>query len=67
MNTNFLHNIINVLIILIVGLHDVDWTAFFSAETSLKIVAGLTIAKLLINGVRDGLTGMVKPQPPVER
>lgn len=67
LNTNLLHNVLNASIGAIVGLHEIDWTAFFSAETSLKIVGGLALAKILINLIRDGVTGLAKPQPPVER
>lgn len=65
MNTNLLHNILNALIGAIVALHEIDWTAFFDADTSLKIVGGLAVAKILINLVRDGVSGLAKPQPPV--
>jgi len=64
-NTNFLHNVINVAIVALPALEVFDWTPFFDAETSLKIVGGLGLAKILINAFRDGFTGMVKPQPPV--
>lgn len=67
MNTNFLHNIINVLIVAIPALHEYDWTAFFDAETSIKIVGALGMVKICINAWRDGITGMTKPQPPVEQ
>lgn len=67
MNTNLLHNMLNAAIGAVVALHEIDWTAFFSAETSLKIVGGLAVLKILINLVRDGVTGLAKPQPPVER
>lgn len=65
MNTNLLHNILNTLIVAIPALHQFDWTAFVDAETSMKIVGGLGLAKIMINAWRDGPTGMVKPQPPV--
>lgn len=66
MNTNLLHNIINFLIALIPALHTFDWTAFFDADTSLKIVGVLGVAKLCINAWRDGVTGLAKRQPPVQ-
>lgn len=65
MNTNAIHNLINVVTILIAALEVFDWTPFFSMETSLKIVGGLGLLKLLINVVRDGFTGLTKEQPPV--
>jgi hypothetical protein len=66
MNTNALHNVINVLMILLPALAEFDWTPFFSVETSLKIVGALGLLKLLINVFRDGFTGLAKEQPPVQ-
>lgn len=60
--TNVIHNILNVLIALVAGLQTIDLTPFMSAETSLKVVSGLAILKLVINAIRDGITGMAKPQ-----
>jgi hypothetical protein len=31
-----------------------------------KIIAGLGTAKMIINVIRDGFAGLVKPQPPVQ-
>lgn len=67
MNSNFLHNVLNFLIVLIPALAIFDWTAFFSPEISLKIVGTLGLIKLVINAYRDGVTGMAAPQPPVEK
>lgn len=64
-NTNFLHNVINVAIVALPALEVFDWTPFFTDETALKIVGGLGLAKIVINAWRDGVTGMVKAQPPV--
>ncbi|OLP44167.1 hypothetical protein [Rhizobium oryziradicis] len=66
MNTNLLHNLINTLITAIPALALFDWTPFFSEATSLKIVGVLGLGKIMINAVRDGPGGMVRPQPPVE-
>lgn len=65
MNTNLLHNIINVAIIALPALEQFDWTPFVSDATALKIVGLLGLAKIAINAWRDGPAGMVKPQPPV--
>lgn len=65
MNTNLLHNIINMLVWAIPALALFDWSAFFSETTALKIVGVLGLLKILINAWRDGLRGMVQPQPPV--
>lgn len=67
MNSNLLHNAINVLIVLIPALSTFDWTAFFTPEISLKIVGTLGLIKLAINAYRDGVGGMVAPQPPVQK
>ncbi|OLP44661.1 hypothetical protein [Rhizobium oryziradicis] len=64
-NTNLLHNIINNLVWAIPVLALFDWSTLFSEAVALKIVAVLGLLKLLINARRDGIRGMVKPQPPV--
>lgn len=64
-NTNFLHNCINVAIVALPALEVFDWTPFFTEATALKIVGLLGLAKIVINAWRDGVTGMVKEQPPV--
>lgn len=81
-NTNALHNLLNVLIALIAALTafllatgcvTLDTGAlecsrsWIQPEWSAMIVTGLALAKTVINVVRDGITGLVKPQPPVER
>jgi hypothetical protein len=81
MNTNLLHNILNVVIALLGG-----FTAFLLATgcttlptgqlecsaswisptlTSIAVLV-LGVAKSIINVVRDGLAGLAKPQPPVQ-
>lgn len=65
-NTNSVHNAINILVVLIAGLETFDWTPFMTESTALKVVGALGIFKLLINGVRDGITGMASQQPPVK-
>lgn len=66
MNTNFLHNILNVIIALtaIVALPEV--MAVIPAEWGVKIAAASAGLKLVINAIRDGFSGMVKEQPPVK-
>lgn len=66
MNTNAIHNAINFLIALISALTVFDWSQFFTPEQAMMIVGGLSLAKLLINVFRDGLSGLVKEQPPVQ-
>ena len=66
MNTNALHNAINILISLIAALALFDWTAFFDPQTAIVIVGGLSLMKIVINVIRDGVSGLVKVQPPVQ-
>jgi hypothetical protein len=81
MNTNLIHNILNVVIALLGGV-----TAFLLATgcttlptgqlecsaswisptiTSIAVLV-LGVAKSIINIVRDGVAGLAKPQPPVK-
>ena len=79
-NSNLVHNILNVLIALVSAL-----TAFLVATGCTALPSGaldcsqswigpewtavaasvLALAKTVINIVRDGFAGLVKPQPPV--
>ena len=81
MNTNLLHNILNLVIALAAAL-----TAFMVATGCIQLSAGdlecsaswidpawagavasgLAMVKILINVVRSGLAGLYKPQPPIE-
>jgi hypothetical protein len=61
-NTNLLHNIINVVIAVVGAAATFDFTQFVGTATSVKLMAGLALLKLVINAVRDGLAGMAKPQ-----
>lgn len=82
MNSNFFHNILNVVIALIAA-----FTAFLIATGCTTLPTGglecsaswvapewtaiavtvLGVLKIVINIVRDGIGGLVKPQPPVEK
>lgn len=66
MNTNFLHNIINVAIAAVAALSVPEVLALFPPEMGVKIVGVLGGVKLVINAIRDGFAGMVKNQPPVK-
>jgi hypothetical protein len=66
-NTNLLHNLLNLAIAIIAALTAFDWTAIFGPQTGAMIISGLGFAKLAINFFRDGPAGMTKPQPPVEK
>jgi hypothetical protein len=65
-NTNTLHNAINIVMVALPVLEQFDWTPFMSSETALKVSGTLALTKLLINAVRDGVSGMAKEQPPVK-
>jgi hypothetical protein len=66
MNTNLLHNVLNIAIVALPVLEQFDWTPFMSDSTALKVSGALALTKLLINAVRDGVGGMAKVQPPVK-
>lgn len=69
-NTNALHNLINVAIAVVAGgaLTGFDWTLFgLSDAAALKLTGVLALSKIVINAWRDGPSGMIAPQPPVEK
>ena len=82
MNTNLLHNLLNVAIALTGGV-----TAFLLAtgcttdaatgvlecsqswiapDIAASVTAGLGVVKIVINVIRDGISGLAKSQPPVQ-
>jgi len=70
MNTNLLHNILNLLGLIVGALVLYDWSALgLDATTAATLSAGFLLAdkviKLSINILRDGIGGLVKAQPPV--
>lgn len=66
MNTNLIHNFLNIAIAAVAALAVFDWTVLFSQSTAMVIVGILASAKTVINVIRDGLSGLVKNQPPVQ-
>lgn len=66
MNTNLIHNILNVAIAILGAVATFDWSQFIGTTLAVKLMAGLALLKLVINAVRDGLAGMAKTQPPVQ-
>ncbi|TCL70525.1 hypothetical protein [Rhizobium sp. BK251] len=81
-NSNLVHNLLNVAIILIAAITaglsaygcttlpngSFDCTAStIPPEWSGFIIAALGVLKVVINIGRDGLTGLAKPQPPVQK
>jgi hypothetical protein len=80
MNSNLIHNILNVAIALTSGataaMLATGCTAlpsgvlecaqsWIAPEAAAMIVTGLAVAKTVINVVRDGFSGLIKKQPPV--
>jgi len=69
-NTNLVHNILNVIGLVLGALLTVDWTGLGLADaTAAKVAAGVlllsNLIKVTINLTRDGAAGILKPQPPV--
>jgi hypothetical protein len=70
MNTNALHNILNLLGLIVGSLIFFDWASLgLSAPTAAAISSGFLMAdkviKLAMNVLRDGVGGLFKVQPPV--
>lgn len=66
MNTNLIHNVLNISIAVIAALAGFDWNVLsLDPALAAKIVAGLGTAKMVINVLRDGFSGLFKQQPPV--
>lgn len=70
LNTNVFHNLLNAAT-LVTSLAAVveyfDWTTFGVEPEVAVLVAGIaSLTKLVINAIRDGVSGMVKDQPPVK-
>ena len=67
MNSNLIHNILNIVMIVVAGLAGFDYVGLgLDPVLAGKIVAGLGTAKMIINVVRDGFSGLTKTQPPVQ-
>lgn len=65
LNTNLVHNVLNILIAFVSASAAFDWTVLFSQETALLVVSGLASVKTVLNVLRDGFSGLFKVQPPV--
>ena len=66
MNSNMIHNLLNIAIALVAAMAAFDWTVLVSSSTAMVIVGILASAKTVINVIRDGFAGLTKPQPPVQ-
>ncbi len=81
-NTNTLHNLLNVLIgvlaaatafmiasgctQLVTGMLECS-QSWINPKYAAAVISVLAAAKMLINIVRDGFGGLIKPQPPVDK
>jgi hypothetical protein len=66
MNSNLFHNLLNVALAFVAALSLPEVMAVLPPELGLKVAGVIGIVKVAINGIRDGFTGLAKPQPPVE-
>ncbi|MFK0163478.1 hypothetical protein [Rhizobium sp. NPDC090279] len=79
-NTNMLHNVLNVLIALSASMIAVLLAtgctqlpdgalecsqSFVGPDFAAVAVAALSTLKIVVNIMRDGVAGLIKPQPPV--
>jgi hypothetical protein len=67
MHSNIVHNILNAALALVAILSLPEVTAFLPPDVAVMIAGAVGTAKLIINTLRDGITGLVKRQPPVTR
>lgn len=70
MNTNALHNILNLLGLIVGSLIMFDWASLgLAPATAATIASGFLLAdkviKFSMNIFRDGIGGLFKVQPPV--
>ncbi len=82
LNTNALHNMLNIVIslsgllvaiLLASGCTQLATGTLECSQSSISpkftayAIAGLAALKVLVNIGRDGLSGLIKPQPPVQK
>jgi hypothetical protein len=65
-NTNLIHNILNIAIAIVAALSVPEISGILPPEWGVAIAGFLSTAKVVLNVIRDGLTGLVKEQPPVK-
>jgi hypothetical protein len=65
-NTNLVHNILNVALAVVAVLSLPEVTRFIPPEYAVLVAGAVGTAKLIINIVRDGIDGLIKNQPPVK-
>jgi hypothetical protein len=76
MNSNFFHNILNALIVIVglatvlgctvnvAGVYDCS-ASWLGAQWGAYLAIGFGALKIVINVLRDGLGGLIAAQPPV--
>jgi hypothetical protein len=65
-NTNLVHNILNVALAVVAVLSLPEVTRFIPPEYAVFVAGAVGAAKLIINIIRDGIDGLIKEQPPVK-
>lgn len=66
MNSNFFHNVLNVVMALTAVALLPEVQAILPTEVAVAVASGAAALKLVVNVLRDGVTGLVKEQPPVK-
>lgn len=66
MNSNTLHNLLNIAIAVVAIVSLPEVVALLPPELGLTIAGAAATLKLVINVIRDGIGGLVKNQPPVK-
>lgn len=67
MNSNLFHNILNVAMALCAVALLPEFHAILPAEVALTVASAAATVKLVVNVLRDGVSGLTKPQPPVQK
>lgn len=72
MNANAIHNILNILGLIVGSLIAFDWASLgLQPQTAAAVASGFLLAdkviKLAMNVMRDGLGGLFAVQPPVQK
>lgn len=72
LNVNLIHNVLNLLGLIVGSLMLYDWTqlgldAAQAATISAAFLTADKVIKFTLNIFRDGLTGLWKVQPPVKQ
>ena len=71
MNANAIHNILNLVGLIIGALITFDWAGLGLSPATAALIAGWVliadkVIKLAMNILRDGIGGLFKVQPPVQ-